>query len=148
MKKVDFSELEKLEKEQNAVRKANETHLKNFEEWLKNQGLTNKTVRNHLVNVEFYINDFLCYYDALDVKHGCYKISNFLGDWFIRKAMWSSGAQIKTNAASIKKFYAFMLEIGVVEQKDYDELTETIKEEMPDWLDEMEQYDNMLDDDF
>ena len=141
-----INEFEKFEKEQNAVRKVNETHLKNFEEWLKNKGLADKTISNHVDNVEFYINEFLCYYDVLDVKHGCYKISSFLGDWFIRKTMWASCAHIKSNAASIKKFYAFMLEIGVVEQRDYDELTSTIKDEMPDWLGEMEQYDNMDDD--
>ncbi len=31
----------------------------------------------------------------------------FLGYWFIKKAMWSSPVQIKSNAASLKKFFTF-----------------------------------------
>ena len=48
----------------------------------------------------------------------------------------------------MKKFYAFMLESGVVEQKDYDELCKTIKDKMSDWLDEMERYEDMDEDYF
>jgi len=51
----------------------------------------------------------------------------FLGYWFIKKAMWASQASIKSNAASLKKFYAFLLEKGLVEQEDLIELEETIK---------------------
>ena len=134
---------------QKAVHEANKAHLANFKECLKNKGLAKKTINNHVFNVNFYINDFLCYYDALDVQQGCYKISEFLGDWFIRKAMWSSCAHIKSIAAGVKKFYALMLECGVVKQEDYDELCETIKDEMPGWLNNMKRYeDEDMDEDY
>jgi len=132
----------------NEIEKANKKHLKVFEKWLQDSGLASKTIDNHVTNVEFYINDFLCGYFEKDVTQGCYKIDRFLGDWFIRKAMWSSCPYIKGNAASFKKFYACMLENGVVEQKDYDALCETIKENMPTWLYEMKRYEAMADSDF
>ena len=110
-----------------------------FSQWLKDKGLAAKTIDNHVTNVEFYINEFLCHDDALDVKQGCYQVSQFLGDWFIRKTTWASCGNIKSNAASIKKFYAFLLEKGVIRQEDFDELRETIKDEMPDWLEIMRQ---------
>jgi hypothetical protein len=47
-------------------------------------------------------NDYLLYEDALEAKDGVDAVSWFLGDWFIRKAMWSSQASIKENAASLK----------------------------------------------
>ena len=134
------------ERKQHEVHETNETHLANFIEWLKNKGLTDRTINNHIANVDFYINHYLCYYDVQDVRQGCYKISRFLGDWFIRKALWSSCANIKSSAASIKKFYKLMLENNVINQEDYNELCETIKDEMPDWLDEMSRYDNMAED--
>ena len=91
---------------------------------------------------------YLCYYDARDVLQGCYGISMFLGDWFIRKAMWSSCTNIKANAAGIKKFYEFLLEYGVIEQEGYDALCEIIKKEMPEWLDKMRRYDEMIFEDY
>jgi len=140
---MDF-DYEAYEKERNAIREINELHLTGFEKWLKSDGLSEKTIDKHVSNVDFYINEFLCYYDAEDVQQGCYSVSQFLGDWFIRKAMWSSCSGIKSNAASFKKFYAYMLAVNVIEQEDYDVLCSTIKEEMPEWLDAMRRYDAML----
>ena len=59
--------------------------LNNFEAFLIDKGLTSKTISQHMMNVDFYINEFLCYYDVLLVTQGCHKISEFLGDWFIKK---------------------------------------------------------------
>ena len=72
-----------FENKQKEIREVNKTHLENFEEWLKEKGLSKKTIGKHVFNVDFYINDFICYYDTLDVQYGCYKIDRFLGDWFI-----------------------------------------------------------------
>jgi site-specific recombinase XerD len=136
------------EKKRNKIQKENELHLAGFEKWLKNKGLSQKTINTHVSNVDFFINDYLCYYDALDVSQGTHHIGGFLGNWFIRKAMWSSCAHIKTNAAGIKKFYAYLLENNVVEQDAYDELCWTIKDDMPDWLEEMKRYDDMIFEDY
>ena len=133
------SDYEKFEKQVSKIREINGTYLSEFTQWLKSKGLSAKTIDNHVTNIEFYINEFLCYDDALDVTHGCRMISRFLGDWFIRKTTWASCGNIKSYAAGIKKFYEFMLEKGVIEQDDYDELRETIKDEMPDWLEAMKQ---------
>ena len=66
----------------------------------------------------------------------------FLGYWFIRKAMWASEASIRGNAASLKKFYKFLHEQGMVSEEDLDFLKETIKEEMPEWLATLSRYDD------
>ena len=138
---------EAYEKERDAIREINALHLAGFEKCLKNDGLSVKTIERHIGNVDFYINEFLCYYDAEDVRHGCYSVGEFLGDWFIRKAMWASPSGINSSAASFKKFYAYMLAVNVIEQKDYDVLCKTIKEELPDWVNAIIRYDNLLDED-
>jgi len=135
---------EVYEKDRDAIREINALHLQGFEKWLTSSGLSERTIDAHLSNVDFYINDFLCYYFAEDVWRGCYSVSGFLGDWFIRKAMWSSCSGIKSNAASFKKFYAYLLAVNVVEQKDYNVLCATIKEELPKWLNAMRSHDEML----
>lgn len=127
---------DRYEKAANKVRAANKVHLEAFEQHLKDKGLTKKTIDNHVSNVDFYINEYLVRYDIQDVTAGCScaNLSGFLGDWFIRKTSWASCSNIKGNSASFKKFYALMLEKGVIKQENYDMLCETIKEEMPEWL--------------
>lgn len=68
----------------------------------------------------------------------------FLGYWFIRKAMWASPSSIKGSAASLKKFYAFLQEKGLIDIDDLDDLKETIKEDMPEWLATLKRYDDPL----
>lgn len=130
------------EKQVEEMETKNEQYLKQFEQHLKTLGFTTKTVQKHIENVSFYINDYLCYSDMQTMDCGCINIGGFLGDWFIRKAMWSSCAQIKANAASIKKFYKYMLELGQVEAQDYAYLCESIKNQMPEWLDTMKKHDD------
>ena len=141
----DFEALERREKE---VLNENEKHLAGFEKWLRLKGLSQKTINKHISNVDFYINNYLCYYDVSDVKQGAYQLNGFFGSWFIRKAAWSSCAIIKSAAAGIKKFYAYLLEESVVEQDDYDDLCCTIKDFMPIWLEEMRRYDEKIFEDY
>ena len=56
--------------------------------------------------------------------------------------MWANVPAIKNNAASLKKFYQFMLEKGKIDNTDFEELKQIIKEEMPQWLSTMERYDD------
>jgi intergrase/recombinase len=124
------------------IREENETLLDEFAEWLEQKNLTQKTIRRHTYNVDFYINVFLLYEDAIKAKNGAGFIGMFLGYWFIRKAMWASQAQIKSNAASIKKFYTFMQEKGEIKQETLKRLKEMVKEDMPGWLARMRRYDD------
>jgi hypothetical protein len=114
--------------------------LKQFGEWLKAHKIKDNTIREHVENVDFYINEFLLYDDTTEAKDGALSIGMFLGYWFIKKAMWSSPAQIKSNAASLKKFYTFLYEINQLSKEDLDELKEIIKDKMPEWIATMNRY--------
>ena len=137
-------EYEQVEAKIKEIKGTNKGHLSTFKIWLKAKGLADKTIDNHINNVDFYINHYLNYYDPQEVQAGCYSINGFLGSFFIRKAMWSSCAQIKSTAASIKKFYACMLENGIVEEEAHANLCEDIKDDMDGWLDAMRRYDDGL----
>ena len=54
--------------------------------------------------------------------------------------MWSSPASIRSNAASLKKFYGFMAEKGLIGKDDLIDLKATIKEGMPDWLEAINRF--------
>lgn len=135
-------EYQKYERACKKIRSENAKLLADFEQWLSGKGLAKKTAQRHRENVDFYINEFLLYEAAVPAKEGASHISMFLGYWFIRKAMWASPASIKQNASSLKKFYTFMREQGRISADELQDLKETIKEEMPEWVGTIERYDD------
>lgn len=132
----------RYERECKRIRQENAKLLDDFADWLAAKGLSEGTIDKHCVNMGFYLNHFLLYEDAVPAGEGAPEVGMFLGDWFIRKAMWSSQASIKSNAASLKKFYTFMGDKGKVTQEDLDFLKLEIKEQMPEWLATMARYDD------
>jgi intergrase/recombinase len=144
---IEMDDYEKYEKECKNIRIANKLLLNEFEVWLKSTGLSEKTINNHLSNIDFFVNEYLLYEDATEAKDGSYAIGMFLGYWFIRKAMWASQSSIKSNATSLKKFYTFMHEKGLIDKEDLTILKRTIKEEMPEWLATLRRYDDLSIDD-
>ena len=135
-------EYKKYERACKRIKKDNAKLLEQFDQWLSGKGLAQKTVQRHVENADFYINTFLLSEDAIPAKDGASHISMFLGYWFIRKAMWASPSAIRENAASLKKFYTFMQEQGKVSAEALQDLKETIKEEMPEWVGTVERYDD------
>lgn len=138
-----MDDYEKYEKECDKIRKDNQRLLDEFEKWLNSSGLSEKTIGNHLSNIDFYANDYLLYEDATEAKDGVDSVGMFLGYWFIKKAMWASQSSIRGNAASLKKFYTFMLEKGLIDKDDLADLKEMIKEDMPEWLATLSRYDDL-----
>ncbi|NOQ35195.1 MAG: recombinase [Methylococcaceae bacterium] len=137
-----MEDYEQYEADCEEIRKENEALLSLFEKHLEQANLSTKTIKNHVDNVNFYINQYLLYYEAIPANKGVFEVGDFLGDWFVRKAMWSTAAQIKKNATSFKKFYAFLLEQQLIQKQDLEELKEIIKEQMNDWLENVNDYNN------
>ena len=122
--------------------KRNKKFIQEFEFWLNEKGLVQKTIKKHTSTIDLYLNNFLTYRDITKMEDGINEIDSFLGDWFIRKCMWSSKSSIKENASSIKKFYQCMKEKGYVKEEEYNSLREEIKDNMECWLEFMDDYDN------
>ncbi len=133
---------EQYEKECDRIRRGNKHLLNDFEKWLSENNLSNKTIKKHISNVDFYINEFLLYEDAIEAADGVGSIGMFLGYWFIRKAMWASKTAIKESAASLRKFYQFMLETEKITKEAFEHLKDRIKKDMPEWFGRMERYDD------
>jgi hypothetical protein len=116
------------------IRAENAVLLEGFETWLENSGLKEKTVRKHLGNVSFYIDDYLLYDDIVRPQEGLSAVNRFFNWFFPRKAMWSSVASTKETVASLKKFYRYLTEVGLVEAPEYQEFLAEVKSEMLVWL--------------
>lgn len=137
-----MNEYEKYEDDCKRIRIANDNLLVEFEAWLKSAGLSKNTINKHCSNINFYINEYLLYEDAIEAKDGAQCVNMFLGYWFIRKTLWASQTAIKSNASSFKKFYTFLLEKCLIKKEDLNQLEQTIKNEMPEWLETLDEYDN------
>ena len=92
--------------------------------------------------MSLFINDYLLYSEAKTFETGVCDIDGFLGDFFIRKCMWSTPGTIKSTACSIKKFYRCMLKHEEIQKSDYEYLCEEIKECMPQWQADCEQFND------
>lgn len=132
----------KYQKECERIRKTNAQLLDEFSAWLRAKGISDKTVQTHCENMDFYLNHFLLYEDAEEAASGVSRVNMFLGYWFIKKAMWASKSSIRSNGASLKKFYSFMAETGRIDKDDLDGLKVEIREGMPEWLETIARYDD------
>jgi site-specific recombinase XerD len=133
---------EQYEKDCNKIRKENEKLISLFDQWMVNNNVSSKTSDKHCSNIDFYINEFLLYEEAIPAIEGVNRIEMFLGYWFIKKAMWASKTSIKENATSLKKFYQFLHESKKISKDSFEDLKDTIKEGMHEWLETLERYDN------
>jgi len=135
---------EEYEQKCSEIQMRNTTYLDEFREDLINAGLKEKTINKHCQNTDFYINTYLLREEPLEMIRGSdsFMIDDFLGYFFIRKCMWSTPGTIKSTAASIKKFYSSMLQRGNIDESDYRELIETIRDNMDCWLEDCESYNN------
>ena len=131
-----------LEKKIEENKKRNKKFMKEFEEYLKEKNLKDKTIKKHLSNVDLFINDYLNYYDIETPEEGINSVYSFLSGWFIEKCMWAHVYTTKETAASIKKFYAYMSEKGYVKKEDYKELCEELKDSMDEILEYLDAFDN------
>lgn len=131
-----------LEKKIEENKKRNKKFMKEFEEYLKEKNLKDKTIKKHLSNVDLFINDYLNYYDIETPEEGINSVYSFLSGWFIEKCMWATVYTTKETAASIKKFYAYMSEKGYVKKEDNKELCEELKDSMDEILEYLDAFDN------
>ena len=134
--------MENIERKIKENQTRNKKFIKEFEEWLKEKSLSDKTIKKHISNVDIFINDYLNYYDIETAEEGINSVYSFLNGWFIEKCMWATPYTTKEEAASIKKFYAYMSEKGYVEKEDYKFLCEELKDSMDEILDTLEAFDN------
>lgn len=124
------------------ILKENEKYLDEFEKWLMHQKISNKTIEGHLTHVDTFINDFLCHSEAYNVIEGLDRVRYFFDDWYPQRE-YMRRIGVNQYASSIKKFYSYMLEVGKIDQDDYDDLCLYIKEAKEMWIEVAETINNI-----
>ena len=142
-----MTEYEKYEKECEKIREENTEYLRLFAEDLKGK-VSEKTAQRHVENADFFINEYLLREDANPIQKGITKANSFFGSFYIRKCMWSTPGNLKSTAASIKKFYKCMMEHGKIDHEDYEFLCAEIMEGLPFWQEDCARYNDPEEDYF
>jgi hypothetical protein len=143
-----MASFDELNKKINKMEKENNELISNFEMWLVSKKITDKTIKKHMFNVDFFINCYLLHYLLIGPKDGISEISGYFGYWFIRKAMWASEVQIKNNATSIRKFYGYLNEVELISNEELDLINMTIKDNITEWIELLKEFDERNEKDF
>jgi site-specific recombinase XerD len=97
---------------------------------LKQAGLSEQTIKDHVDNVRFFARYLLLYAYSLrrldEATEG--NVYDFLEDWFPRKALWASVSSMKVDLASFKKFFTWMGETGLVAPETVADVLSTLKD--------------------
>jgi len=105
--------------------------LEGFEHWLKQAGLSEHTIRDHVDNIRFFARYLRLYAYSLrrldEATEGA--VYDFLADWFPRKALWAAVSSMKIYLASFKKFFHWMGATGLVSPATVAEVLSTLKDE-------------------
>lgn len=118
-------ELNEYERQCDEIRKVNNGYLKWFEESMS--GLSAKTIRKHMDNANFYLNNYLLLHEPLPMEEGLSRIFGFLDDYYIRKCS-ATKETWKEMASSIKKFYRCMRDYGKITEGSFTVLCDNLKE--------------------
>ena len=137
-----MDQYENYEAECEKRREENHTFKIGFTRYLQNKKLSQKTIDKHVLNIGFYINDFMLYEEPQTAAEGITRLNYFFGFWFIKKAMWASAESIKENIATLKHFYSYMNIIGQVSDEELAEMKIEIKESKAEWIETVQKYDD------
>ncbi len=128
---TDAEHAQTYEQRVQAIQRANQPILDGFEAWLRQSGLSEQTIRDHVDNLRFFSRYLLLYAYSLrrldEATEGA--VYDFLEDWFPRKALWASVASMKLYLASFKKFYQWMGETGLVSPETVEDVRSTLKDD-------------------
>ena len=118
-----------------AIRAYNQPLLDDFEAWLEQSGLSEKTVKTHVSNIDFFTH-YLVYYEPLNKLDEATDsdVNWFLADWFPRKALWASVTSVKSYLTSFRKFFRWMGETGRVSPETVADVLVTLKEDRREFL--------------
>ncbi len=127
---TEANDAQTYEQRVHAIQLANQPILDGFEYWLKQAGLSEQTIKDHVDNMRLFSRYQLWYGYSLrrldEATEG--DIYDFLEDWFPRKALWASVASMKVYLASFKKFFTWMGESGLVAPETVEDVRATLKD--------------------
>ena len=107
---------------------------------MEDAGLKKGAISVHTDTVNHFITAFVSHYIQVPMRFGAYLVRAYLGSYYIRKVFGVIPVVIKNDAQRLKKFYECMLDVGHIEQEDYDYLVKDIEDHLDEWCDLCDKY--------
>ncbi len=121
---------------------ANLPLLHGFHQYLIDRRTGKRASCGHIDRLAFFANVYLLDYHEKTLADGYDEVSDYLGHWFIRKAMWSDVGALDENIETFRKFYAYLRSAGHIDEARFKELVETIEKGSPMWRRHARRYDD------
>ena len=108
-----------------------ESIIEGFKEYLLKKNLSEKTLNNHVENINFFGFEYLLAYEHGSILEvSSIDILDFVGHWYIRKVLSSNKRGISSFLTSFKKFYKYLNEKDLIDDVILEEIMETCKDKL------------------
>ena len=116
---------ESYEEMSERITDANEEHLAHFtNDLILGKKMGKMKAHEHAERLRFFGNEFLLNYRSEDLVGGLGCFGGFVGDWLIRKCMWSDAEAVRKNAESFSLWLRYVRESVNLPPDDRAELSE------------------------
>src|SRR5690606_11623423 len=134
--------MDAYEKRRKELESANQPLFHGFHGFLIEKKVGKKVASEHIDRLEFFANVFLIDYQDESLAEGYDEVSGFLGDWFIRKVMWSDEASLAANIETFRMFYDYLRSSGQIDATRHAELRALIDNSEGDWFRYLRRYND------
>ena len=113
---------------------ANEEHLAHFtNDLILKKKMGKIKAHEHADRLRFFGNDYLLNYGEGDLVEGVSSFPSFVGDWFIRKCMWSDASSVKANVESFRLWLRFLGESKRISREELMHLHQCLDQDLEMW---------------
>lgn len=113
---------------------ANEEQLAYFtNDLILEKKMGKRKAHEHAERLRLFANDYLVNYRQCGLLEGLENFPDFVGDWFIRKCMWSDENAVIENVESYRLLVQFLKETERIEEKRGEQLVRRVDGQLERW---------------
>lgn len=113
---------------------ANEEHLAHFtNDLILKKKMGKKKAHEHADRLRFFGNEYLLNYGEGDLVEGVSSFPSFVGDWFIRKCMWSDASSVEANVESFRLWLRLLEESKWISPEELMNLHQCLDQNLEVW---------------
>ena len=123
------------------ISKANNKIIDEFEQFLKTDKLSKKTINRHIDNVDTFANCYLTdYSDCGTIFDGYKYFDDFFGYWLITKYLGISKSFMTEMITTMNKFYTFLFLKNYIDENSCTDALATLTDGKEEWLEQLEMF--------
>lgn len=132
--------MDSYDKRRKELEAANLPLFHGFHQYLIAKRVGKRASCDHIARLEFFANVYLIDYQDLGLAEGFDEVGDYLGSWFVRKAMSSDERSLLANVETFQKFYDYLHSTGSLGKEGYEELKAQIESSKGRWLRYLKRY--------